>query len=459
VKNVSYKKPAPKTKLSKKFRLKTPHTGALREEATIRISPIQPSFPLKVAEMFAGVGGFRIGLERANKQLKNEVFDVVWGNQFEPATRRQHAFEVYHARWPNNGIHSNQDISLVDIDSVPSMQLLVGGFPCQDYSVARTLNQAAGLVGKKGVLWWDIHRLLRDKNPPFGMFENVDRLLKSPATQRGRDFAVMLASLSDLNYVAEWRVINAADYGMPTKRLRVFIMAYRKDTVPAQKLLANRADWLVKSGVIAKAFPIEKPLLIPESPFTIKGSLSEITDTFNTGSPGASPFLNAGLICDREVLTIKTTPDYIGPKKNLGDILEPETKLDPNYIIPQSELKDWKYLKGAKHLTRTKKNGITYSYDEGPMSFPDSLDRPARTIITAEGGAGPSRFKHVVRMSDGRYRRLMPIELERINTFPDNHTKLGDISDNKRAFFMGNALVTEVITRLGVSLAKAIETI
>ncbi|MEI9865328.1 MAG: DNA cytosine methyltransferase, partial [Limisphaerales bacterium] len=290
------------------------------------------------------------------------------------------------------------------------------------------------------------------------MFENVDRLLKSPATQRGRDFAVMLASLSDLGCVAEWRVINAAEYGMPTKRLRVFIMAYRNDTAPAQKLLANRADWLVKSGVIAKAFPVEKQLLIPELSFSIKGSLSDITDKFNVESPDASPFANAGLICDRGVLTVKTTPDYSGRRTTLGDILIPEKQVDPSFIISYDEVKKWNYCKGAKHLTRTKKNGIVYSYDEGPMSFPDQLDRPARTIITAEGGATPSRFKHVVQMSDGRYRRLMPVELERINTFPDDHTKLGDITDTKRAFFMGNALVTEVVTRLGLSLAKAIET-
>jgi len=336
-------------------------------------------------------------------------------------------------------------------------QLLVGGFPCQDYSVARTLNQADGLVGKKGVLWWEIHRLLREINPPFGMFENVDRLLKSPAKQRGRDFAVMLASLAKLNYVAEWRVINAADYGMPTKRHRVFIMAYRKDTPLARRLSANPAEWLTKSGVIAKAFPVEKLLLVPELPFK-EDSLSDISDTFNTDTPDKSPFKNAGLICDGKILTVKTIPLYEGKRLTLGDVIEKDTrKIDPSYFIPTNELTKWKYLKGRKSIERVKKNGIVYSYDEGSMSFPDPLDRPARTIITAEGGAMPSRFKHVVQMSDGRYRRLMPVELERINTFPDNHTKLGDISDAKRAFFMGNALVTEVITRLGRSLANAIE--
>jgi DNA (cytosine-5)-methyltransferase 1 len=205
--------------------------------------------------------------------------------------------------------------------------------------------------------------------------------------------------------------------------------------------------------VVARAFPVDKPLLIPELSFSIKGSLSDITDKFNTGSPDTSPFANAGLICNREVLTVKTVPDYDGKRVTLGDILVPENQVDPSYFIPDSEVKDWKYLKGAKSITRTKANGIVYSYDEGPMSFPDPLDKPARTIITAEGGSTPSRFKHVVKMSNGRYRRLMPVELERINTFPDNHTQIGDITDTKRAFFMGNALVTEIVTRLGHSLA------
>lgn len=410
--------------------------------------------------MFAGVGGFRVGLERANKQAKAQLFDVVWGNQFEPATDRQHAFEVYRNRWPEDDHHkcSNEDIATVSPESLPPIvNLLVGGFPCQDYSVARTLNQADGLVGKKGVLWWEIHRLLQIKRPQFGMFENVDRLLKSPASQRGRDFAVMLASLTELGYVAEWRVINAADYGMPTKRLRVFILAYERQTALAERLISNRAEWLTKTGVVASAFPVERQLIVPESTFQIHGSLSEITESFNLQSPDRSPFANAGLIYGRDVLTVKTTPIYDGPRKTLGQMLIPESEVDSSYIIPEHEVKKWKFLKGAKSLKRTKKNGVVYSYDEGPMSFPDPLDRPARTIITAEGGATPSRFKHVVQMSDGRYRRLMPIELERINTFPDNHTKLDGISDMKRAFFMGNALVTEIITRLGRSLAEAIQ--
>jgi DNA (cytosine-5)-methyltransferase 1 len=88
------------------------------------------------------------------------------------------------------------------------------------------------------------------------------------------------------------------------------------------------------------------------------------------------------------------------------------------------------------------------------MIFPDALDKPSRTIITGEGGSSPSRFKHVIETKDGKKRRLTPIELERLNMFPDNHTE--GVSDVRRAFFMGNALVVGIIEKLGKSLAKNI---
>ena len=163
---------------------------------------------LKVVELFAGVGGFRLGLEAAGKNN----FQVVWSNQWEPSTKSQPASDIYIARFGQRN-HSNEDIAAVienDFSSIPDHDLLVGGFPCQDYSVARTLNQAAGIVGLKGVLWWSIHDILEKKggkSPHYLMLENVDRLLKSPTKQRGRDFAVMLASLADLGYSVEWRII------------------------------------------------------------------------------------------------------------------------------------------------------------------------------------------------------------------------------------------------------------
>src|SRR5690606_2367398 len=144
---------------------------------------------LRVAELFAGVGGFRVGLERANVKLGKPAYEVVWSNQYEPGTKRQHASEVYERRFGSD-LHTNRDIADVQAEDVPTVAVLVGGFPCQDYSVATTLQRSGGLMGKKGVLWWQIHRLLRDLSPrpTYVFLENVDRLLKSPASQRGRDF-------------------------------------------------------------------------------------------------------------------------------------------------------------------------------------------------------------------------------------------------------------------------------
>lgn len=408
---------------------------------------------LRVIELFAGVGGFRVGLERASDRYK-----VVWSDQWEPSTRKQEASDIYVARFGPEG-HCNQDISSMAVKVIPDHDLLVGGFPCQDYSVARSLNQAEGLAGRKGVLWWDIHRILKGKKrkPGFIFLENVDRLLKSPAKQRGRDFAVMLASLSDLGYVVEWRVINAADYGMPQRRRRVFFMGYHKSTAIGRTLLKEKGftDWVQQDGVFAEAFPIST-LGNTFSEFEIKGDLAEVSDRFNTGkAAGTSPFEHAGIMAGRKVWTIHTTPAYDGPRTTLGDILLPGNKVPKEFFVDPKQLPQWEYLKGSKSETRTNKaTGFTYRYSEGGMVFPDALDKPSRTIITAEGGATPSRFKHVIRTRNGKLRRLTPVELERLNMFPDNHT--AGASDSRRAFLMGNALVVGIIERAGAVLADRV---
>jgi len=409
---------------------------------------------LKVIELFAGVGGFRLGLESKGN------FEVVWSNQWEPSSKRQHASEVYEARFGSDN-HSNVDIADVETCEIPDAEVLVGGFPCQDYSVATTLKNSKGLIGKKGVLWWSIHRILSEKtNPPkYLMLENVDRLLKSPATLRGRDFAIILKSLDDLGYAVEWRVINAADYGMPQRRRRIFILAYHKST-PLYKSLkrASKSDWMQFSGTMAEAFPVQnlskKQDLFTsqeiESPsFALTESLVEISKNFNKAEK-LSPFENTGVFINGKVFTIKTTPNYDGTRTVLGDILQ-NGEVDDTFFIPMGDYPKWEYLKGAKKETRTAKNGFEYHYTEGGMIFPDALENASRTIITGEGGKTPSRFKHVVQTAKG-LRRLTPVELERLNMFPDTHTELEGISDTKRAFFMGNALVVGVVEQLGAAL-------
>lgn len=405
---------------------------------------------IKVAELFAGVGGFRIGLEGAS-----DDYETIWNNQWEPSTIHQDASLVYRARFGSKG-HCNEDINNVDTANIPNHDLLVGGFPCQDYSVASTLSHSGGIEGKKGVLWWQIYRILQEKGeqrPHYLFFENVDRLLSSPAKQRGRDFAIILASLADLGYTIEWRIINAAEYGMPQRRRRIYIIGYYKGST-IEKKIEDFKNWILFDGVMAKAFPLEQKNKLGSS-FEIEGTIKEVSDNFNVKQKN-SPFDNTGIMANRQVYTIDTTPVYNGTYMTLGGNIVDESLVPDNFFIPISDIARWEYEKGAKKIERTSKEGYKYIFSEGGMSFPDALDRPSRTIITGEGGTSPSRFKHVIRTPSGRYRRLIPLELERLNMFPDNHTYHPDVNDGRRAFLMGNALVCGIIQRMGQSLYRFI---
>ena len=409
-----------------------------------------PKHHIKVVELFAGVGGFRIGLEGASN-----AYETIWNNQWEPSTIHQDASLVYRARFGSKG-HSNKDINLVPTKDIPDHDLLVGGFPCQDYSVAATLSRSGGIEGKKGVLWWQIYRILDekgDKRPQYIFFENVDRLLNSPATQRGRDFAIILASLADLGYTVEWRVINAADYGMPQRRRRTYIVGYLNNSVVANKIDTMK-DWVEFDGVLAQAFPFQvKNGTLTE--FNIEGAIQEVSANFNKGKKD-SPFGNAGMMKNRHVYSVDINPVYDGTIQTLGNILVEEDFVPEEFFISDEDMPKWQYEKGAKKINRVSKAGFEYVFSEGGMAFPDYLDKPSRTMITGEGGSAPSRFKHVVQTPSGRYRRLIPIELESLNMFPDNHTYHHDVSDGRRAFLMGNALVCGVVQEIGKSLYRII---
>lgn len=411
---------------------------------------------IKIAELFAGVGGFRLGLEGYDSREHPEFsmppagpFKTIWANQWEPpgTQARQFAARCYANRFGKNSV-VNEDINKVLEQAeagervIPDVDMVVGGFPCQDYSVARPLNQARGIEGKKGVLWWDIYHFLEMKTPRFGLFENVDRLLKSPAAQRGRDFAIILSCLADLGYAVEWRVVNSAEYGYPQRRKRVYIFC---ELTSEQIELSDRLE----NGVMAHAFPAiyagEKTELdVLPDPY-------ENSASFGVGKK-VSPFMSAGVMQGCKVLTCNFVENYTGPHRVLKDVLVPEDEVPANFFIDSEKLDKWRYLKGTKREERTnKKTGFTYMYSEGSMSFPDSIDKPSRTILTGEGGTGASRFKHVVECEDGRYRRLVPDELDQLQGFPRGWTNVG-MTDGNRAFCMGNALVTGIPHRIGKAM-------
>ncbi|MBR1872519.1 MAG: DNA (cytosine-5-)-methyltransferase [Bacteroidales bacterium] len=413
---------------------------------------------LRVVELFAGVGGFRVGLDRVDA----DFFKTVWANQWEPATKVQHAAMVYEKNFGAGSV-VNRDINLVETNEIPDHDMLVGGFPCQDYSVATTLSNSRGIEGKKGVLWWAIYRILKEKGerrPSIVLLENVDRILLSPARQRGRDFAIILECLNELGYIVEWRVINAADYAMPQKRRRTYIVGYLKDS-PAATGFTNPQDWIYSSGIFAKAFPVVRPEKEPalrcvELSSRQEDRLPGISSEFNQSNK-LRPFESSGLMVDGVAYSAATLPSCDDKPMKIRDIMVTPEEVPEEFYVPDSQISRWQYFKGPKREPRTRKDGFRYFYSEGGMDFPDSIDKPSRTIITSEGGKSPDRCRHVIQDQTGRFRRLVPVELERLNMFPSDHTLLEGVDNGKRAFLMGNALVCGIITRIGQELERRLK--
>lgn len=415
------------------------------------------SMDKKVIELFAGVGGFRVGLNKVKcfdeegKAKENGPFDFVWSNQWEPSTKKQHAFECYSLHFPDGDKNSNVDISQVDKKTIPDHDLLCGGFPCQDYSVARSLSKEKGIEGKKGVLWWQIDEILEAKKPSFILLENVDRLLKSPSKQRGRDFGIMLRCLSDKGYAIEWRVINAADYGHSQRRRRVFIFGFRESTKYYKRMKKLKPENVIsEQGVFAKRFPISH---VKGKDIKTIDFVEGYTDLVSVSDSFKAPFRNAGYMIRGKAYTCEAEPIKESPI-TLGQIAEQGA--DEQYYLTESQKEKFRYLRGSKKVKRVDKTtGFEYLYSEGSMSPFDSLDLPARTMLTSEGST--NRSTHIIEDPETKKLRLLtPVECERLNQFPDNWTDTG-MTRGRRYFMMGNALVCGIIEKLGEEISSIID--
>ncbi len=384
-----------------------------------------------ICELFAGVGGFRLGFER-----QSQDWETVWFSQWEPGAKNQWAHQCYVSHWGDIDKNTGIDIAEVNKSEIPNHNLLVGGFPCQDYSVAHSLSSSHGIEGKKGVLWWQIRDILEEKQPPFVLLENVDRLLKSPAKQRGRDFGIILSCFAQLNYSVEWRVVNAAEFGAAQRRRRIFIFAYKNTTNWANnKTNETYQDIILNTGLFARAFPITENGAIKNEEFRFD-DLLKVSNEFKYD------FRNAGLMSNGNIYTcdVKAQTEESTPLINII-----EHNVNEEFYITNN-LEKWQYLKGSKKINRTSKDGHSYVFSEGSIAFPDSLDMPARTMLTSESTL--NRSTHVIRdVETNNLRLITPVEAERIQGFDDNWTNTG-MPKKMRYFCMGNALVVPMITRM-----------
>lgn len=414
---------------------------------------------LTVVELFAGVGGFRVGLndiqsfDENDKAIENRNWKFVWANQFEPSTKAQPAYNCYCTRFGKehtSNIDIQEEVAHLDEDAdyIPNHSLLVGGFPCQDYSVARSLSGEKGIEGKKGVLFWSIAKILHVKKPPFVLLENVDRLLKSPSKQRGRDFGIMLRIFNDEGYDVEWRVINAAEYGARQRRRRTFIFAWRKDTKYANELSDVKIeDIIAKEGLFARQFPIN----LIDTPIRTY-NVTSYEDTVEMTEKFHANFENTGCMVNGQVVTFKTEPQFKEPIPLKDTLLH---NVDKKFYLNDKQKEKFEYMKGSKRITRTNAEGFTYNFSEGKIAYPENIDLPSRTMLTSEGTV--NRSSHVVADLDtGEKRIITPVEAERLQHFPDNWTNTG-MTDRQRYFMMGNALVTFIINTLEPRLEEIIK--
>lgn len=404
---------------------------------------------IKVAEMFAGVGGFHLGLKNASPD-----FEVIWANQYEPSRKNQFAFNIYQKQFPETKL-TNDDFSKIDKTRIPDMDLLVGGFPCQDYSVAA--SGAKGIEGKKGVLWWDIRNTIEVKKPEYIFLENVDRLLSSPGVtkdQPGRDFGIMLRTLSDLGYGVTWKMINASDYGFPQKRRRTFIFAFRKDSnfmEDMKKINLESKDeicsFLTDMPPLSSTLANEEIHEFEEISLVDQLELKDFSDNFRV----KGGFRKTGFMIEGHVYMANYQP-ITRPQWTLGMIIKPNIK-DESLYLSTEQKKKFIDLKAGFRTIKTSKKGHSYKYGMGAIAYPDKLDQPARTMVTSEHTI--SRMSHVVAdPGTGNPRLISPEEAELINMFPEGWTKMEGVSNSNRYFAMGNALVVGLVTEIGKEIYR-----
>jgi DNA (cytosine-5)-methyltransferase 1 len=404
---------------------------------------------LKVIELFAGAGGFRLALETAF--FNEKKFDFVWFNQYEKGEKKQFAYNCYCKNF--NDLKTplaNEDLFTIKSDQIPDHDLLVAGFPCQDYSVAKSRLISSGLKGEKGSLFWQIIRILKDKKTPYFLLENVDRLIASPFSQRGKDFSDILLALSGLGYGIEWRVIKSSDYGDPQNRRRIYIFGYKNDTniyKKYQNISSIHEGFFEKAFKSAKIYPKEIDLFDQDyHTYYVQESTYNLNKV-NKADP--IMYFNAGLCFNGVVKTFKTLPDQ-QRSKPLKDILE--SNVADSFYLTNDQIEKVRFLKSKKRIPKQKENGFSYIYQEGQMAFPDPIDKPARTIITGEGKV--NRSTHVI--NDGKgLRFLTPIEVERINGFPDNWT--AHVPIRKRYLIMGRGISISILQRISVALYNEVK--
>ncbi len=392
---------------------------------------------MQFIDLFAGIGGFHLGLEKANNnnrykewenstilsdastnnesnQLQRTSFSCVWANEWD-----KWAGKVYQTRFPETPFNST-DIRLVKANDIPKADLLCAGFPCQAFSIA---GKRKGFEETRGTLFYEICRIAKAKRIPYLLLENVKGLLSA---QDRFAFFEIINCLDELGYLLQWETLNSKNFGVPQNRERVFII-----------------------GCLGKKrFKQIFPLGQSNEILTNKNNTKQVT--------------KKGI----QMQNITSTIDArYGALRNSG-----ETYVQENQLIELTQNQaEAQRIFSINGIARTIKNGGGQGAKTGLYEVYDDYNSKMRTdgivgTITQNIGNKATRNGQKIVMENlterghktiGKIRRLTPTECERLQGYPDGWTKIEGISDSQRYKMIGNAVTTNVIQTIGEKILQA----
>jgi DNA (cytosine-5)-methyltransferase 1 len=439
-----------------------------------------------VVELFAGIGGFRIGLEKANDKYK-----VVWSNDND-----KYASAIYRYHW-NDGTMHECDIRTVDAATIPDHDLLVGGFPCQSFSIA---GKRGGFEDTRGTLFFEIARIVRAKRPSYLWLENVKGLLSH---DEGNTFATIISTIDELGYDCQWQVLNSKNHGVPQNRERVFIIGHLRGTNRPQVFPftdSDRQDNELQRGLVIGAITGRRGNSQSDGDYIVesKGQVQKgldrkgFTDIAHSIDANYTKGLSKRAQCERTMIFVggvmgdKNQMWLEDGKENSRNFPQGQRVYSPEGISAQLTAQGGRW--GAK-------TGLYAIYDDYNSKFrKDGLSGTLTRNVGTETNRNGQKVVMVAQslQTDGQLRsgtswgtdkpqsarnirRLTPIECERLQGFPDNWTKYGrtgdyeinsethrknkvnpnqiiTISDSQRYKCCGNAVTTNVISDIAERL-------
>ena len=384
---------------------------------------------MRFLDCFAGIGGFRMGLEMAGHECVGHVEMDKYCNQAYNAIYKPKGDEFF-----------GEDITKVDTRELPDFDILCGGFPCQAFSVA---GKRRGFEDTRGTLIFELLRIAKEKRPPYLLFENVRGLLSH---DKGRTFGAILMALDEIGYDVQWQLLNSKHFGVPQNRERVYIVGYLRRGSRRPILPLRQNDRL---SVKTDESNSTQPQTEYYSTIIRTKCGSRADDTYIAepklkqiigGAQGCRVYDSSGISC-----TLSSQGGGMGAKTGL-------------YVVPVL----------TPDRPNKRQNGRRFKTDGEPMFTLTAQDRHGVVIYQRKRGNNSGGVKEIaptltknsyehnnLLIQGFRIRKLTPRECWRLQGFPDwvfdsaKDTKLSDTQLYKQA---GNAVTVNVICEIGKEL-------